>query len=304
MYKGVNEIKKIMNENSEDIAFLIGNGINRYYNKNISWDDLLLELWRSFANDDKKDIPNGISLPEFYDILEIQNIDNKKLDNYAIQKKVKEIMDKWKPNNEQNKILKYIKKMNAPLLTTNFDDLIPKSLGLKLKIMQKRGFNDVYPWSYYYSDRELEYPTQAFGVWYINGMIRYPRSIRLGLSHYMGSIAKARKLIHDNPENISFEGKNQSYWSGYKTWLHIIFNKSLFIFGLGLRESEVFIRWLLIERAKYYRKYPSRRHNGWYITTREEAKKESKGKKFFLESVGIKVIIADNYDDIYKKLWN
>lgn len=301
MCKKVKEIKEIINENSSDIAFIIGNGINRYYNQNISWEDLLLKLWRNFAGD-KKDIPGGISLPEFYDILEIQNL-NRKVYSSAIQKKVKEIMEKWKPNKEQNKSLISIKKKNVPILTTNFDDLIPKSLRLELKIMQRKGFNYVYPWSYYYSDRDLEYPTQGFGVWYINGMIKYHGSIRLGLSHYMGSVSKARKLIHDNPESFSFEGKNQSHWPGYKTWLHIIFNKSLFIFGLGLKESEVFIRWLLIEREKYYRKFPERRHKGWYLTTQKETKTESKGRRFFLESVGINVIETDGYEDIYEKIW-
>jgi len=297
----INEVKRILNNNYNDLAFIIGNGINLYFNRTASWKDLLLELWNEFAKNNKKDIPDGISLPEFYDILEIQKL-NKKAYVHSIQKKVKEIMEKWEPNKEQNKLLMSIKKINAPLLTTNFDDLIPKSLGLQFKIMQRKGFNDVYPWSYYYSDRYLEYPTQGFGVWYINGMIRYPRSIRLGLSHYMGSITKARKLIHKNPENISFEGKNQSFWPGYKTWLHIIFNKSLFIFGLSLNESEVFLRWLLIERAKYYKKYPKRKHKGWYITTKKEIYHE-KGKKFFLESVGIEVIEVNSYEDIYEKIW-
>ena len=297
----IDEVNRILNQNSYDLAFIIGNGINRHFNHTASWEDLLLKLWSEFAENNKRKVPRGVSFPEFYDILELHGL-NKKEYVHTIQKRVKEIMGEWKPNKEQNKLLMSIKKLNAPLLTTNFDDLIPKSMGLKFKIMQRKGFNDVYPWSYYYSDVDLKCPTQGFGVWYINGMIKYYRSIRLGLSHYMGSIAKARKLIHKGPENFSFKGKSQSFWLGYKTWLHVIFNKSLFILGLKLNESEIFLRWLLIERARYYKKFKERRHKGWYVTTKKEVNSE-KGKKFFLESVGITVIALDSFEDIYEKIW-
>jgi|GEM_PF-1826058 hypothetical protein len=30
--------------------------------------------------------------------------------------------------------------------------------------------------------------TDGFGLWFINGFIKYPHSIKLGLSHYMGSV--------------------------------------------------------------------------------------------------------------------
>lgn len=45
-------------------------------------------------------------------------------------------------------------------------------------------------------------------------------------------------------------------WDGAASWLHIVFNSPLLIFGLGLEENEVFFRWLLIERARYFKKFP------------------------------------------------
>ena len=45
----------------------------------------------------------------------------------------------------------------------------------------------------------------------------------------------------------------------------------MFIFGLSLAENEVFLRWLLIQRAKYYRKFPERGHSAWYLVGKEES---------------------------------
>lgn len=299
----VKDIKGIFSRHSQNIAFLIGNGINLHYkNDNISWKDLLLDLWDSHSFDTLTTIPDGITFTEFYDALEIQNAEKKNFSS-LLQKDVQRRMSNWVPDNSQNLILEKIRKLNAPILTTNFDDLMCKSMGLEFKKIKGTRFTDYYPWSCYYSDRELSNPTEGFGIWYPNGMLKYNRSIKLGLSQYMGNVERARKLIHKRPENISFEGKNQHYWGGYKTWLHILFNKSIFIFGFGLDETEVFMRWLLIERAKYFRKFPDRKKKGWFVLKNEESSKNSEGKKFFLKSVGFEVIQLDEYKMIYEEIW-
>jgi len=297
------EVKRIISKNSEDMAFLIGNGINLHFNRNNpSWSDLLLDLWDSYSFDTQSTIPTGISFTEFYDALEIQNYTKKDF-SADLQKAVQDKMIKWQASQKQNIVLNRIKNLEAPILTTNFDNLIAESLNLEFYRLTDTKFSDYYPWSCYYSNRQLTYPTEGFGVWYPNGMVRYHRSIKLGLSQYMGNAERARILIHKEPENIGFEGKNQSYWPGYKTWLHIIFNKSIFIFGLGLNESEVFIRWLLIERAKYYRKFPDRKHKGWFLTKKDNAYHSSEGKKFFLKSVGFEVVEVEDYKTIYEDIW-
>lgn len=299
----VQEVKNIFQEEANDIAFVIGNGINLHYkNDNISWKDLLLDLWHSHSHDAQSTIPEGISFTEFYDALEIQNYNENNFGS-ILQREVKSKMVNWKPDKAQNLILNKIRKINAPILTTNFDDLIPKSLDLKFKKLVEKPFTDYYPWSCYYSDIELENPTDGFGVWYPNGMMKYHRSIKLGLSQYMGNVERARKLIHKNPENIKFEGKNKNFWDGYNTWLHIIFNKSLFITGLGLDETEVFFRWLLIERAKYFKSFPERKHKGWFVMKKEENSKTNEGKKFFLKSVGFEIIELNDYKEIYEEIW-
>ena len=94
------------------------------------------------------------------------------------------------------------------------------------------GFTDFYPWNVYFGNTVLSYPTEGFAVWHINGMVGYRRSIRLSLSEYMGLSARVRSFLHKEESIDDFNFKNQNNWKGYNTWLHIIFNNSVCIFGL------------------------------------------------------------------------
>lgn len=410
-YQTANDIRKIISDNERDLAFIIGNGINLYFNKKTSWEDLLLHLWNENKERPMKPITEGISFTEFFDILELRrkikflktakkfeklfksfntftsnqktvfNYDKKFLnddpntnynsyfdqfrsgsgsnykkimefykkflednpnanynsyfdqlrsgsiyesDNFDFgdyleshisfrvetKKGIKNIMKHWTGNNKIKIMIDVMQRKNIPLLTTNFDDVLSKSIDAHLQKMQrpqkeKTRFSYYYPWNCYYGNKILESPTLGFGIWHINGMISYYHSIALGLCDYMGCVAKARPMIQGN--NISkdenFSGKNRSYWAGYNTWLHIIFNKSLFIFGLSLEENETFLRWLLIQRAKYFALYHTSDtdHHGWYVVGPKDTLNE--GKRFFLESVGFKIINIEDYKTIYEDVW-
>jgi hypothetical protein len=106
------EIKKIIETNRDDIAFLVGNGINRYpYNPNaLSWKDLLTKLWERTTLQTLTNLPNGISLTEFYDILELENSQD-----INSQREVTELMSVWEPLNHHRIITKSIKALNAPI---------------------------------------------------------------------------------------------------------------------------------------------------------------------------------------------
>jgi hypothetical protein len=78
----------------------------------------------------------------------------------------------------------------------------------------------------------------------------------------------------------------------------------LLIFGLQLGGQEVFLRWLLIERAKYFRQFPQRRKPAWFVHTVNENSPEDLSKYFFLKSTGIQPIEVADYDSIYdKSVW-
>jgi len=95
---------------------------------------------------------------------------------------------------------------------------------------------------------------------------------------------------------------DQKQWKSYQTWLHIIFNKPLFVFGLALKENETFLRWLLIQRMKLYKRHFDRKPLGWYLAKKGEDE-TADGKRFFLEKVGFEVIEVEEYSDIYEKAW-
>lgn len=73
------------------------------------------------------------------------------------------------------------------------------------------------------------------------------------------------------------------------------------ILGLGLTETEVFLRWLMIERAKYFKKFPHLRKPAWYVHVQTE---HDEGKALFLKAVGFEPLAVTSYDEIYsKKTW-
>lgn len=288
-----------------DIAFIIGNGINRYPNnpKALSWDELLLKLWHKFSPDVYKFIPKGITITEFYDLLDLVNMETI-TKPFQIQKEVGNLLADWQSSTQHRSFVKWARANNTPILTTNFDLTLSSLPSMRQYRINGASFTDFYPWSTYFSDRELKNPLDGFGIWFINGFIKYHRSIRLGLSHYMGSIEKARNYMYKSRSRNLFNSNNKKMWSGDKTWLHILFNKPLCIFGLGLEENEIFIRWLCIERAKYYRKFPSKRQKAWYVAPKKEKLDDrSLGKIQFLQGIGIDLIETNNYSEIYEEPW-
>lgn len=283
-----------------DLAFVVGNGINRYGNTEDaqSWDHLLLKLWNKYSGTTTSSIPQGITLTEFYDVLDLKGGEDRPK---KLQKEFCNLMKSWKPQAHHKAFIGWAQNHNNPVLTTNFETTLSDCVGAALFHTNSDSFTDYYPWGSYYSRRELADPASSFAIWHINGMQTYPRSIRLGLTHYMGSVERARNWIHKGNESRLFSGKNMTRWIGSKTWLHVIFNKPLVIFGPGLDATEVFLRWLLIERAKYFQKLPDRRKQGWYVFTDS---KPRDGQRLFLSSVGIEAVEVSSYADLYETPWS
>ncbi len=295
MINRLDTIKQELLRNKSDLAFIVGNGINRFAydeNQDVSWNGLLLNVWQQISHRTLSSISTGISLTEFYDIMEFEagSIDDVRL-------KVANLLDQWEPVEYHIWLQNKIANWNVPLLTTNFDRNLDNGLRINKLEFGSTGFTDFYPWNVYFSNTELLSSTAGFGVWHINGMVGYRRSIRLSLSEYTGLSARVRSFLHKEESIDDFNLKNQNYWKGYNTWLHIIFNSSLCIFGLALDENETFLRWLLIERAKYFSRFPERKKKGWYICRPDEV---SEGKRFYLDYLGFELVVLDDFDDIYR----
>ena len=80
--------------------------------------------------------------------------------------------------------------------------------------------------------------------------------------------------------------------------MHVFFHKPLLVFGLRLGSDEVFLRWLLIERARYFAKHPERRKKGWYVCPAHD-KDWSEGKDMFLRSVGLEPVKVEEWGHMF-----
>lgn len=291
------DITSVLKKNKSELALVVGNGIHRYSGMGNSWEGLLQGLANKYKPG-VKIYPRGISLTEYYDVLELNS------SKQSLQREFCDLLDKWEPAEHHHRVVNWALRNSSPILTTNFDKVLADCGGFKKRRTKKEKFTAYYPWDTYFGQDKITNPCKSFGVWHINGMQEYRQSIRLGLSHYMGSVQRARVWLHRYGNRL-FSGKSHNTWRGADTWLQVIFSSQLLIFGLGLEENEVFLRWLLIERARYFREYPKMRKQAWFVhVTNGGRTKLEEGKQFFLEGVGIKVITVDTYDKLYSnEIW-
>lgn len=290
------EMKSLLKKHRSDIALVIGNGINLYgpAHRTNSWHDLLVQLAGKHLPAKFRSVPKGVALTEFYDVLELKSSISSS--SPTLQQEFCDLMASWRHYEHHQRIVEWAQEFDRPILTTNFEQVLSDAGKCILHRTKKEGFTDYYPWESYYGLRQLDNPTEGFGIWHVNGMQHYRRSVRLGLSHYMGSVERARGWLHKGNERRLFSGKNTNEWDGAISWLHIVFNSPLVVFGLSLEENEVFFRWLLIERARYFKKFPERKKDAWYVYA---GKAHNDGKQFFLEGVGVIPLHVNSYDDIY-----
>lgn len=301
MIKNIEVAKRVIGKPSHKIAFILGNGINRFaFKDNVdpSWNKLLLDAWEGASFSTVTNIDEGITFTEFYDLLELES------EPKSITQSIINNIEDWGTTDYHKTLREALIKLNKPVLTTNFDMCLEGDSMKKIILDHPtfgRGFTDFYPWNVVYSpDTNFSIlDIYEFGIWHVNGAINYPRSLKLSLTSYTRQGKRALDFLHAKNFEDDFYGKNHNQWRGMNTWLHLIFNCDLFILGLGLDEQETFLRWLLIERMKYFRRFPDRKRKGWYVGLKDEM---TEGKKFFLERIGFELIQLDNYEDIYVNL--
>lgn len=286
------------------VSLVVGNGIHRHRadQSGNDWNQMMQNLAAKYG---VESWPHraGLALTELYDLIDLRTNRNQK--PQELQAEFCERMDQWEPLNHHRTIMEWAKRNDTPVLTTNFDRVLSDAVDARLESLFRprgdvQGATDFYPWEKYFGTRHLTGPCDGFGIWHVNGLIDHIRSIRLGLSHYMGSVSRARPWLHGAKEARLFSQKDRPDWRGSDTWLHVIFNMPMLIFGLKLEGQEVFLRWLLIERAKYFRQFRDRFQPAWYVFPKGEDGPEDAAKRFFLSSLGVEPIDVESYKDIYE----
>ena len=294
-------VKELLENPTTTPALIVGNGVNRYgvADGTNSWHDLLISLAAAHLPDSLRQVPKGVTLTEFFDVLDLTSGPGQS--GPALQKAFCGLMESWQYFGQHERIVAWARRNAAPILTTNFETTLADAGNCRLFRNKKHSFTDYYPWESYYSTHKVEDPSRQFAIWHVNGMQRYRRSVRLGLSHYMGSVERARSWIYREGEKRLFSKRGHSDWAGCQSWLHVVFNCPLILFGLALDETEVFLRWLLIERARYFKTFKGRSQPAWYV---HPGPLRDAGKAFFLQGIGVTPYEVSSYAKIYgKAVW-
>jgi len=340
-------LKSINSENRRKIAFVVGNGINLYAaeqlrrSKDIGWLGLLKKLIKKYElpiDDKDKNFPN-ITLPELANILELNIM---KANNRGYKDSIKELKnemiclikkymeDELKSADVYNNFLSFAEKNDIPIITTNFDGLLSskKYKEIKLNFTDEKGLfksNANYNWNYCYTNppeiKNLNSDNyydiiQGFGVWHIHGNIEHSLSLKFGLDDYINCTSKVKDLISNHNKKqeekykplFSFRKEDDdTNWKGKNTLFDIFFKRYLIFIGLSLNSDEVFLRWLLMQRAKYlYNKKPNFNINNEYsgsfvYCTRDDNRfDENSAETAFFKSCGIDLLGVDDYKDAYE----
>lgn len=332
---GLKQAQQLLHKNRARIALVIGNGINLTSGAagGISWDQLMENLIASAATGSpspaltksrlKSLLERGddgqapASLPEVFDIIEAigtikPGTTSPTSRDLHLQGQIAQMLREMKPGMSHKAVVKWAWKSRVPILTTNYDHCLQDALELNCK---RRLFgtgkprSDFYPWDRYYAPKAVVDPASEFAVWHVHGDRDLKRSIRAGLDQYMGMAQRLRKLKRPIAREIlRGPGENQEGDPAYHAapWLRIFMGRTLWIQGLGLRAAEVSLRWLLIQRFRYWRRYkPAHRNaSGWYVHgPTVDIGPLDEGRRAFFENVGLTVIEIAKASEFYTALF-
>ena len=263
-------------------AILIGNGINQTAERFMTWDELL----KSVSGEESLD-SEGLTYPELYNFIQLKS----GISELKLKKKVCNhfTYTGYGSNAVYGAFLDVVKEGDCPVLTTNFDLSLKFQGKLDRFRLKRKGFTRYYPWDTYFSTGQLTEAWEGFGIWHVHGFTTYPDSVRMGLSDYMGSVGKAREQIQSE-----LSAQHPEVLPSLRNWLDIWFRKPLIIIGLSLEEQEVFIRWLLIERMRYYSKFELK-HPPIVLLL----KNGNDGNHPFLRNLEVEIVLAEKYLDLY-----
>ena len=314
---------KTVREELELPAFIIGNGINRGDKNLLPWDKLLLNL---FPNEEKKnDIAayKSLTYPEIASIANVYIKNDKEKKNGLIHKKVcvqiKVFEESFIKNNNLEKhktVMNFAKTHSIPVLTTNYDHLLLKSINYNNKTLkgEKEGIEKPYwlvkendhkrfhywtPFNAYFTDGEkFKYDKtdvkKEFALWFIHGTKRYERSICIDDNDYIRNITAIKKYLN----NDWYDKKKN--WTGRNTWLDIFLNNDLIILGFGFSSSELDLRWLLLQRYAHQKMLVDKKiikeSSKVIYVTRDSDKSYSKE---FFKALGV-ICVEMPAEDIYK----
>ncbi|MBL4886780.1 MAG: SIR2 family protein [Planctomycetaceae bacterium] len=223
---------------------LFGNGLNRISEKSVSWEALLDKPFQH------NELPNTMVYERIFMEKHKAN-SSEQADELKIKQTIADAM-KDQGSNELFELLAKMKIENY--LTTNYDYAFEKAINLE---PDKLSTEEIYSLR---RKRSYKYKDSIKSLWNLHGEIDHPKSIMLGLDHYVGSVSKIDSYIKGKYKH-TVKGKNISVLPMidklqrnkfcHTSWVDFFFSSNVHIIGLSLDYSETDIWWLLNKRARY-----------------------------------------------------
>lgn len=276
-------------------TILFGNGLNRVSKRSVSWSGLLdqLKADKKFMN---KSLPNTMVYERIF-MEKHEPVLSQKADELKIKQSIADAM-KSQGSNELFELMANMEFDNY--LTTNYDYAFEKAIGC---IPEKLSTEDIYSLR-----RKRAYKTNAQTkfLWNIHGEIDHPKSIMLGLDHYVGSVSKIDSYVKGNYKHkVKGESKivlpmlqkleKEQYC--YTSWVDLFFSSHVHIIGFSLDYSETDIWWLLNKRARFLADGLVKNKIYFYTNNCDEE------KHGLMKSFGMEVVITKVLNDDYKGMY-
>jgi len=311
---GINLLNEI---NQDEFIFLIGNGINRYlYNK--CYEDIEGSFGNGFSFEWSALIKK-ISMKVFKDGSPFINLSNNNLPENTLllqlestifgnfKKELKLEISNWHQKLDtlfyENKleIMLYLQKNSYTILTTNFDHFLHRENFILQNLSDSSGKKGGhYPWNTFFASQNTTNNPNVFRIFHIHGEYKNVNGIKWGMNDYVNSVSHARAILqkyrfYDTPSQIKTD-----------TWLDDFFNKKIVMIGLGFSQSEVFLRWLLLQRMKYRQRIFGRGDENSIIRiiTQNEYSNSYLKELRELNFYGIiDLLIVEDFEALYEEIW-
>lgn len=301
-------------------TLLVGNGLNRASNPEVSWGDLLRGLCPSCLRIEPELEDQHIPAPIQFEMIGAHqdSVRRRRLGGDAYSALKREVRDRLQESNmECQPLHRQIRLLGVNnVITTNYDRTLEKAFPDDAETYRKS-----WPSGSKYLFEE-SCVREGVHFYYAHGILDNATSICIGYEHYIGYVQKMRSYFLNKVDEAhsSSTEKIDDIVSGAKTedvyWPDLFFSSNVYIVGLGLDFSEIDLWWLLTLRASYFQttgeKYKNRQNSIVYFDVMGYDKKkerknevENRAKKTAkaIALSGLQVeycpIVADTYESGY-----
>ncbi len=232
-------------------CLLVGNGLNRCIDNEITWGNLLKKI----AMDYRVEYNSDINMPmEFERIInEYQRRMEEPSDDIydSIKKELADLLIGVDlPNEAIHRKLNILKPDS--IITTNYDCLL------------EYAFDEQYRFAESSVNKNAKYlkgstfSVNSIDFYHMHGIVYRPKTICLGYEHYMGVVEHYRRDLNTMKQDSKTYAKKailkvlEGEMNSSNPCGELFYTHDIAIIGLGLYESEVDLWWLLTHRASLY----------------------------------------------------